>query len=214
MRLSSRPFDISHRAIALIATLVLCAAGCSDSSTGPQQAQTGDLHFVRLSAGAPPLVAASASFWAKKGEDREIRLYFRPRAGESDSTEFLRLEVKSQSLLRRPDGSAIVQGDSVLITVTVADLTNLIVDFQPSGLRFDPNEPARLKLDWDEASDDLDDDGDVDQDDVTLEGQLSIWQRESATEPWVKLASQVEVSLHQVEADLLGFTNYAIAYRR
>ena len=214
MRLSSRHFDIPHRAMALAATLVLSAAGCSDNATGPQQAQTGDLHFVKLSASAPPLVAASGTFWAKKGEDREIRLYFRPRTGESDSTEFLRFEVKSQSLLRRPDGSAIAQGDSVLITVTVADLANLIVDFQPSGLRFDPNEPARLKLDWNEASDDLDDDGDVDQDDVTLEGELAIWRRETAAEPWVKLASQVEVSLHQVEASVLGFTNYAIAYRR
>ena len=197
------------------ALLLALAAGCGDS-TGPEEEvrPTDELQFVQLAADAPPLVATTMSFWAKKGEDRRLRMFFRPRPAETDSTEFLRFEVKAQSLLRRPDGTAIAEGDSVLITVTVTDLTRLVVDFQPSGLRFDPDEPARLKLEWDEAEDDLDDDGDVDEVDAQHATELSIWRRESATQPWVRLATNVQVELQEVEADILGFTNYAIAYRR
>ena len=39
------------------------------------------------------------------GDNREVRLYYRPRAGRNDSTEYLRFRVKNKSLLRRPDGT-------------------------------------------------------------------------------------------------------------
>lgn len=208
-----------HRARrAALAALAACAlAACSDGTGNDDDGEvveTTELQFLSPAANAPPLVATTASFYAKKGEDRRLRMYYRPRPTETDSTEFLRFEVKAQSLLRRPDGSSIAAGDSVLITVTVVDLSRFIVDFQPSGLRFDPDEPARLKLEFDEADDDIDDDGDIDGDDDLRKTELSLWRRETAAQPWVKLASQVEVDLEQLEADILGFTNYAIAYRK
>ena len=102
----------------------------------------------------------------------------------------------------------------MLITVSVIDLANLIVDFQPSGLRFRADEPARLKFKFAETDDDLDEDGDVDAEDQLHETELAIWKRESVGDPWVRLSSNLEVELDQIEADILGFTNYAIAYRR
>jgi hypothetical protein len=212
------PFHSIFRAwrAALVAVAALALAACGDSTGNDdgEVVETSELQFLSPAPDAPPLVVTTASFYAKKGEDRRLRMFYRPRPAETDSTEFLRFEVKAQSLLRRPNGSSIAQGDSVLITVTVVDLSRFIVDFQPSGLRFDPDEPAELKLEFDEADDDIDDDGDIDGDDDLREAELSLWRRETATQPWVQLASQVEVELEQLEADILGFTNYAIAYRR
>lgn len=211
-------FHSMHRArrAASVAIAALALAACGDGTgNGDDGAvETTELQFLAPAPDAPPLVVTTASFYARKGEDRRLRMFYRPRPGEADSTEFLRFEVKAQSLLRRPNGSSIAQGDSVLITVTVVDLTRFIVDFQPSGLRFAPDEPAQLKLEFDEADDDIDDDGDIDGDDDLRKTQLSLWRRETAAQPWVQIASQVEVDLEQLEADILGFTNYAIAYRR
>ena len=211
-------FPSMHRArgaaLAALAALALAACGDGTGNDDDGTVETTELQFLAPAPDAPPLVVTTASFYAKKGEDRRVRMFYRPRPGEADSTEFLRFEVKAQSLLRRPNGTSIAQGDSVLITVTVVDLARFIVDFQPSGLRFDPGEPAELKLEFDEADDDIDDDGDIDGDDSLRETELSLWRRETVTQPWVQIASQVEVDLEQLEADILGFTNYAIAYRK
>ena len=204
------------RRAAMLAVAALALAACGDGTGGDDDdgSETGELVFLRLDDGAPPLVTTTASFWAKRGDNRELRMYHRARLGDTDSTEFLRFEVDNESLLERPDGTRFAEGDSILITVTVIDLANLIVDFQPSGLRFDPDEPAELEFDFEETDDDLDDDGDVDDDDSSREAVLSIWRRESASQPWVRLSSNVRVELDEIEADILGFTNYAIAYRR
>lgn len=187
---------------------------CGNDGTGPGDDVKSDaeLNVVRTSPSAPPLVATTASFYALKGENREVRLYYRPAFGSLDSTEFLRFKVPDESLDRRPDGSAIAVGDSVLITVTVLDASKLIVDFQPAGLRFSAAKPAELKLGFGEADDDLDDDGDIDNDDVAAESRLAIWRRETIAEPWVRLSSVLSVSTDEVEAAITGFTNYAIAY--
>lgn len=187
---------------------------CGNDGTGPGDDVKTDaeLTVLRTAASAPPLVATTASFYALKGENREVRLYYRPAPGSLDSTEFLRFKVPDESLDRRPDGSVIANGDSVLITVTVLDAAKLIVDFQPAGLRFAASKPAELKLSFAEADGDLDDDGDIDGDDVAAESRLAIWRRETIADPWVRLSSVLSVSRDEVEATITGFTNYAIAY--
>lgn len=187
---------------------------CGNDGTGPRDNVKTDaeLNVVRASPSAPPLVATTASFYALKGENREVRLYYRPAPGSLDSTEFLRFKVPDESLDRRPDGSMIAVGDSILITVAVLDVSKLLVDFQPAGLRFAAIKPAELKLSFGEADDDLDDDGDIDGDDVAAEARLAIWRRETIADPWVRLSSVLNVSSDEVEAAITGFTNYAIAY--
>ena len=209
-----RLVDLPRRPVAVL-LLALAAACSSDDGTGTNGVitkPTDSLHFLTPSASAPLLAATTASFWAKKGENRELRLYYHAVAGEADSVEFLRFRVDDRSLDRRPDGSAIATGDSVLITVTVSDLAKLIVDFQPAGLRFSADRPARLTLKFAEASDDLNDDGTVDGEDTQVISQLAIWRRESPGDPWVRQASVVNTVDQEVETDVLGFTNYAIAY--
>ena len=197
-------------AVALVAAPL---AGCGSDSTGPSgEKPTGDLHFLRPAPDAPPLANPQLTFTATRGVRTEQVIYYRPRAGESDSSEFLRFRVDDGSLDRRPDGTPIANGESVLITITVVDAARLIVDFQPSGLRFAADRPARLHIHFAEADHDFNDDGVVNGTDAELERELSIWRQERDGDPWTKEPSLVETELDEVEADILGFTHYAVAY--
>ena len=201
--------------LAVAVALTGAIAGCnSDSSTaaGSDIRQADEMHFLRPSISTPPLSSTTVSFYAKRGEDREAFMYYKPKAGTSDSSLFMRFKVPGASLDRRPDGTAFQMGDSVLITISVADPSRLILDFQPSGLKFATTTPAELKIDFGEASHDLDGDGDVDAEDVTHELQLSIWKQEAAGLPWIRLSSFVDFSSDKVEAKLTSFTGYAISY--
>lgn len=206
----------NHRSLIALGGLLLgTLAGCrSDSATATDSDIRAAelLHFLRPAIDAPPLANPVVSFWAKRGSDREAFLYYQPRPGRTDSSEFMRFKVPGAALDRRPDGTQIATGDSLLITIRVVDPTRLILDFQPSGLRFAAGQPAELKIKFSETDHDLNGDGVVDADDAARELQLSIWKQELPGLPWIRVASSVEVTLEQVEAKVLGFTGYAIAY--
>lgn len=191
----------------------LGSAGCRDGTAPAPVSRTADqLHFVRPAPNAPALPDTAVSFWAKRGEDRELRLYYNAQSGSGTGAEFLRFTVPAAALAQRPDGSAITVGDSVLISVRVIDPSRLIVDFQPSGLRFSAGSPARLRFDLGETDSDLNGDGVVNTQDDSLETQLSFWRQEVPGQPWLKVASAVFTDLHEVEANILGFTGYALAF--
>jgi hypothetical protein len=192
------------------ATLLLAVAlaACGGDSTGPGEIQkpTSDLHFLRLTTSAPQLQSTVVSFFAKKGEDREIRVRFK------NGEDYLRFRVFANSVSQRPDGSAFTVGDSVLITITITDPTTLAADFQPTGLKFAASAPARLQFEFGEADKDLNSDGVVNATDTALIPQISTWRQETAGAPWVKVNSAVEIELNEVQADIFGFTGYALAY--
>ena len=192
--------------IAVIAVAALAA--CGGDSTGPQAITkpTTDLHFLRLSATAPQLEATVVSFFAVKGQDREIRVRFK------NGEDYLRFRVFANSLLQRPDGSAIANGDSVLITITITDPTKLQADFQPAGLKFSSSNPARLQFEFGEADKDLNEDGVVNAIDTSLIPQISTWRQEVAGGDWLKIGSIVEIEINEVKADISGFSGYALAY--
>ena len=189
--------------------LVACGDGTAPAPSGRL---AEELHFLRPAASAPPLATTEVSFWAKRGEDREARIRYEPLPGASDTAEFLRFSVPSAALDRRPDGTAFAAGDSVLITLRVADQTRMIVEFQPAGLRFSPADPARLRIEYGEADHDLDGDGLIDGRDAVLETQLSVWRQEAPGQPWYPVPSADAPDLDEVEANILGFTSYALAY--
>ena len=124
----------------------------------------------------------------------------------------MRLRVDAGSLYKRPDGTLFQVGDSMLITVTVVDPQQIYFDFQPSGLTFNPAVPAQLKIEYAETGGDLDDDGDVDSDDDAIEQVIDLWRQEQAGQDFVKLGAVKIEELDEIEADILGFTRYAIAY--
>jgi len=199
---------------------VVAAIGCSDSTApttgtggnGPPRSNDS-LNTLRPAPGAPAIANPVVAFYAKKGEDREAFMYYRPDSSSGrDSAVFLRLRVRQRSLDQRPDGSPIAEGDSVLITITLVDAARLIVDCQPAGLRFSASDPADLKMSYLEADQDLNDDGSVNSSDQQLLGQLQIWRRETPDARWEPLQTEQSTETHEVESQISGFTSYAIAY--
>ena len=73
-------------------------------------------------------------------------------------------------------------------------------------------EPAELKIHYDHANGDLNDDGSVDGEDDSLESTLSIWRQEQPGDPFVRLTSVLSVEIDEAEAELTGFSRYALAY--
>lgn len=196
-----------HLAIAVAGVLL---AGCTDSSAPTDQ--RFDLNFLRPALSAPPVANPVVSFYAKKGQDVEAIMWYQKRPDRPDSTEFIRFRLDDNSLLTRPDGRPFALGDSVLITITLADPQRLIIDMQPSGLRFSPVKPAELRISFEEADEDVNEDGEVDEEDGAIVSRFAIWRRERAGDPWVKLSSLVEIGTHEVKAFINGFTGYAIAW--
>lgn len=198
------------RAIALAA--IAGALGCHDTTAPGDVRTSSDLTFLRPAPDAPPLANPTLSFYAVRGQDREASIWYRPRPGSTDSTEFLEFKVPGAALVQRPDGTPIAAGDSLEITISVADPQRFVVDFEPSGLRFASQIPAQIKVRFAEANQDYDSDGQVDEGDSTALKQLSLWRQEAPGQPWYKVFSAVAEDLKEVDAAITGFTGYAIAF--
>ncbi len=204
-------FNSRRRALACVAAFVVF--GCSASDTiAPDQRAVDGLRLLTVAADAPPLATTATSFYAVRGQNAGVDIWYRAKPGRSDSTKFLEFRLAGSSLDLRPDGTAFANGDSVLITLTVTDATHLIVDFQPSGLRFSTKDPAQLKMFFTQCGDDLDGNGKVDSGDDAIQQQLSVWRQESVSAPWFKVSSVVVKNNKEIDANIGGFTGYAAAY--
>lgn len=195
--------------------VVALAAACSSDNTGPtnpvQMRPPGQLNIITLAQNSPPVWNPTVTFWALKGEDREARIFFQDATG-GRGEEYLRLTIRDDALLARPDGTPFAVGDSILITVTVVDPQEILFELEPSGLAFDPAEPAELEIDYGEADTDFNHDGLVDAEDDVIESELSVWRQELPGGPFEKVASVLIEEFTEIKADLLGFSRYAIAY--
>jgi hypothetical protein len=195
----------------VLPTALLVAASCQDA-TAPESRTADELRLLHVTADAPQLATTQLSFYAVKGRASTADIWYHALPGQSDSLKFLEFRLGAGSLDRRPDGSVIASGDSVLITITVTDPSHMLVDYQPSGLRFSPNDPPTMRMFWGACGDDLNYDGDVNAYDLAIAQQLSIWRQEGAGQPWFKMASVVAPTLKEVDTQLPGFTGYAISY--
>ena len=192
------------RLAAALAAPVLAACGDPSGSDGEGPVPNSELAFLEERPDAPALADDVVSFWAVKGEDAEVRIDY------VNGRECLRFRVDDETLLRRPNGTPFEEGDSVLITIRAIDVTRFQFEFQPAGLRFDPGEPAELRINYEYADPDYDDDGDVDADDQEL--IIGMYRRETASQPWFRVGTaEVDEDLDRVRADLDGFTQYALA---
>lgn len=205
----TRTLAVRLARVTALAALAACADGTAPADAEVPTRPPTAFKPVRVQQGAPSLAATQVQFWARYDRDREVRLSFRPRAGSSDSTEFLRFKVPSRSLLRDAAGRTFANQDSVLITITVPDPTKFLVEFAPAGLRFRADRPAELDFSLEERDDDLDGDGDDDDDDDLK--KVELWRQETPTSLWERVQSLLVESLEKIEADILGFTGYAIA---
>ena len=199
---------VTAAALALVATVT---ASCNDGTSPPEEVRTTEqLHFLRPAPNAPEFADTTVRFIARRGEDREVRIRYAVAPGEFE--EFVRFRVRPEALLAYPDGRPFAPGDEVEITLRIVDFSRLIVEFQPSGLKFNPARPAELKFKYKYTDPDRDGDGDVDAADAQVETLLAIWRQAAANEPWTKLASKVEIEIDEIEADIHEFSGYAFAY--
>ena len=205
--------------IPILALAALTAtAACSDSTGGGGGGRPpASLNVISLSGTAPTLCADSVGGWVHRdpaGQDAEFALVF-PESGVGcgGSTEdFLRLKIGKDALRNRPDGSAIAVGDSVFVSVVWVGADSILFRLEPSGLTFDPANPADLKIEYGEAGDDLNDDGVVNAADTTIENALDIWRQEHPTDDFVRVGTAKLEDENEIEAKLNGFSRYAIAY--
>lgn len=215
------------RTLALSLAVIGGAACSTDRATAPdaslraslltpsaavRSTASSDPQFLQPAAGAPTIANPVVQFWAKRGVDRTAEMFYHAAPGARDSVTFFSLRVRAKSLWLRPDGTSFANGDSVLITLTLVDARRGIVDCQPSGLRFAPNAPPRLRISFAETDDDVNHDGRVDATDSALTRTFAIWRKETPSDPWLRVPSNVSVGAHEVEADIDGFTGYAIAW--
>lgn len=191
--------------------VALLGGGCEDGAGPEEGVDESALEFLRFPADLAPLATRDTSFWAVAGEDRELILRYRPLPGEEEGEEFLDFDVSASALLRRPDGRAFVEGDSIQIRVSVDPDGRFLFRFEPSGLQFSPEHPAELEITYLRLGGDLDGDGDVDPDDDAFEDRLQLWKQESPGEPWFPVGTVKIEELDEVEADITGFTGFAIA---
>jgi len=197
------------RSIGVLLAAALLACG---DNTGPGGRPDANLHFVRQDSLAAPLVSYQASVWAKVGDGRELHLNYEGATPADTGEEFLRFEIPGDGLLRKPDGSGFQTGDSILITLTVVDSARFLFQFEPAGLVFNPDHPARLKVRYSEANHDFDDDGDLDSADDALEHVLDLWRRESPGALWFRIGSVKFEELDELDANILMFSEYAVAW--
>ena len=199
--------------ILLPALLAVAAASCSDSNSPPPDTSKppSELSVVHVAPTSTPLFNTTVSFYAKRGENSEGSISFQD-AGGGEGEEYVRLRIDANTLLALPTGDAILPGDSVLITLTVVDATEMLFDLQPTGLKFNPADPAELKIHYDHANGDINDDGVSNGLDDSLEHTLAIWRQENPGDPFVRLTSAVTFETDEATADLTGFSRYALAY--
>ena len=201
----------NSRPIAVLGALVVLAA-CDASGPDEVRRPDGALTILRMAEDAPPLETYDTTFVAVRGEDSELRIDYRPVDGESSGENFLRFRLDANTLVADETGTPIPMGGQIAIRVRIVDPARLELEFQPSGLRFNPSAPAELRIEYVHADDDLDEDGDVDAEDERLEQELSLWRQENPGDPWVRIGSIVLEDLEEVEGDIFGFTHYAIAF--
>lgn len=198
----------------LLATASVSLLSCTDS-TSPDTSDTrdpSDLRLLSVPYGTPSLAKTQVSFYAVQGKAGGVDIWYHARPGRTDSTTFLQFRVGPASLATRPDGTSIAAGDSVLITVTVTDQSHFLVDFQPSGLRFSSSNQPTLRISFAACGDDLNYDGVVDAKDQAIMNSLSFWRQETPFQPWTKVSSSVVQATKDVNAQLGGFTGYAIEF--
>jgi hypothetical protein len=197
----------------LAVAAALGAAGCDSSGPGNNGGNTkppSELTILTLAQNTPPLVADSVGFWAVYDQDREVRIDIAP------NVDYLKFKVDRFGLLRRPDGTLFGPGDSIFISVKVINPDELLFEFSPAGLKFNPANPAELSIDYDSVGftvpGDYDGDGDDDAIDAEIETDLAIWKQEAPGELFSRLTGFIEFELDEIEVKITSFTRYALAY--
>jgi hypothetical protein len=192
---------MDRRAVWVMVLTMVLAAGC-DGTTGPAEdgVPEDQLVFLRFAEGALP-ASMDTSFWAVAGEDRRLILRH-PEEGGGEGEEFLELRVRPDALLRRPDGTPFVPGDSIRIDVTLDSERRFLFRFEPSGLQFRTGRPAELRIRYLRVEGELDED---------FEDRMRLWRQQAPGDPWFPVGTVRFKDLREIRGEIEHFTGFAIA---
>lgn len=207
MRLS-RFVRLAH--LALVPMALAACESVTDPGVDLTSVPESELTFIRFAPDAAALADTVVSFWAVRGDNRRVEIRYRNGSGYDDDV-CLEFRVPGDALHRRPDGSSFARGDSILITVRVVSNGQYKFEFEPAGLQFAPDKPARLRIDYDRSDRDYNGDGVIDERDEQIRQSFTIWRQERPGDPWTRVQSEREEPLKKVRADIQGFTRYALA---
>jgi len=209
---------LTRKALATAALLTLTACDISHTPTAARAPRDGLLgglgcaidgllgsllNFLAPASGAPALVSDTVKFYAVVGQDRHDSLFYRPASGQSDSVRFVYFDVPAGALVTDQHGDTLAAGDSLQITMYLADSAHMVVGFQPSGLKFSTSTPASLVMSYHWANPlSL----------PMLQSLLGIWYQETPTGNWFCTPSTVQIPAKTVTGQVPGFSVYASAY--
>jgi hypothetical protein len=94
----------------------------------------------------------------------------------------------------------------------VLDPARFQFQFEPSGLVFNPEHPARLKIRYFGCNFDFDGDGDKDAADAVIEQELDLWRREGPGAMWFRMGAVKFEDLDELDANIGSFTEHAVAW--
>jgi hypothetical protein len=203
---------VTRKTVATAAALLaLTACDMSHTPTTPAAAPVihkdgilgSLLSFLMPASNAPGLVTDTVKFYAVVGQDRHDSIYYHAASGHSDSTRFAYFDVPAGALVTDQNGDTLAQGDSLLITMYLADSSHMTVGFQPSGLVFNSSNKPTLILSYHWANP------------LTLpllQALLGIWYQETPGGLWFPAASSVQIPAQTVTGRCPGFSVYASAY--
>ncbi len=202
-----------HALLVLIALTAAC-----DTATGPRpygrnaggDSNSGSPLLTPIDTPYIALMPRDTSFWAVKGKNYDVVLRFRSTTA-TPGDQVLEFKLANNSLLTRPDGSTIANGDSVLIEIRPDTTGKMAFTFYPSGLAFDSTAPALLTMWCNHAAADLNGDGVVNSVDEQLWFEMAVWKRESPTDPWSKQNTTRSSDGYQLQTAVGGFTGFSVA---
>lgn len=123
----------------------------------------------------------------------------------------MRLKVPPGSLHQWPDGRRFGSRDSVEVTVR-ADSTQLLVRFEPGGLRFVPACPVLLQIFYGQIRGDFNGDGAVNGADHRLRRRLRLWHQTQPEGAWEKHPAEHSLKGKWFKAPICGFSGFAISF--
>jgi hypothetical protein len=187
---------MKHIQTALLALLVAACAGDDQAAPSATALLGGELTFLRFTGDGYQAAEKSGGFWAVPGQSRSLELRY------TDTNQaFMRFEVGP---------NALVSADSVFITVAVDAAGQLAFHFEPSGLRFNHQAPAVLRIDRARSNPDIDGNGRVDLADTLLSLNVGVWKRELPMLPWLLIPS-LNLLGTVTEARVYDFTSFGMA---
>lgn len=204
-------FPLPLRTGFLAALLGAGLLGCEEIGAPEEGVDESDLTFVRVSPDSPPLEDDTVSFWAVRGQDRQVEMRYLSLPEYPGNGKCLLFRVPAEALLRDRNGRVFQDGDSVKITIRVVDAERFQFQFEPSGLRFDPTHPAHLEVRYRWASPDFNHDGEVDELDELAAERIRFWHQVVIGGRWTEIPTVLAGEAIEARTTVLRFSQYALA---